>query len=452
MSRKIAIVGASIDAFIQLHYLISGKNSSSEYDEDQIVLIHDPDKVYPFLLSPVGTALFGGVESEYTSLNLNRSFAHKHFAATDCHGSKFIGWGNHSNFNVTVTPQVHTHLDIEKFREYFIKDGGKSFGDNISIIEEKIDSFNIDEYTINGVEYDYIIDCTEKEPLIAPDDYGTPVNSFTNTVMVLEKPFKGDWDFTIQYAAKYGHVIGIPLGDKQLWAYYYDNTKVAGHEIKDDFVTLFPDEHIPCCEPSEYTFTKVEHQQKVSNYIIDPTHNRYIRNGRSAFTFEPITCQLQLGVQTLSNIIKDHIYSGHQMTGTLQNFGEMASEYMLPLVSFMFQYGSIHDNEFWNNAKKVSCDHLELSVYTHPYDNSDWRDNILTDDWGDKEYKKVLTVIEHEETRPDGQTALPYRFMEIYSLFYELASGLGASYADKFDSFDIIYPPENFGEIGYTFI
>lgn len=48
MSRKIAIVGASIDAFIQLHYLISGKNSSSEYDEDQIVLIHDPDKVYPF--------------------------------------------------------------------------------------------------------------------------------------------------------------------------------------------------------------------------------------------------------------------------------------------------------------------------------------------------------------------------------------------------------------------
>ena len=103
MGRKIAVVGASPAGFVQLASLVKHKLRHKKFAGDEYVLIHDPDKVYPFLLSPVGTALFGGVESEYTSLNLNRSFAHKHFAATDCHGAKFIGWGNNSNFNVNVS-------------------------------------------------------------------------------------------------------------------------------------------------------------------------------------------------------------------------------------------------------------------------------------------------------------------------------------------------------------
>ena len=56
--RKIAIVGATPEAFIQLSLLINNRryDGKEKYGDDQFTLIHDPDKVYPYMLSGIGVA------------------------------------------------------------------------------------------------------------------------------------------------------------------------------------------------------------------------------------------------------------------------------------------------------------------------------------------------------------------------------------------------------------
>ena len=115
-------------------------------------------------------------------------------------------------------------------------------------------------YNINGVDYDIVIDCTEKQPLIAPDDYGTPIISPSNSTLVAEIPLEGRWDFTIEYAAKYGHITGIPLSDKQYWAYHYDNS-VDVDDIRNDFESIFGEGLV-----SKYH--EIDFTPKISNYII----------------------------------------------------------------------------------------------------------------------------------------------------------------------------------------
>ena len=57
--RKIAIVGATPEAFIQLSLLINNRryDGKEKYGDDEFTLIHDPDKVYPYMLSGIGVCL-----------------------------------------------------------------------------------------------------------------------------------------------------------------------------------------------------------------------------------------------------------------------------------------------------------------------------------------------------------------------------------------------------------
>tara|TARA_B100000427_G_scaffold142420_1_gene118616 strand:- start:3064 stop:4413 length:1350 start_codon:yes stop_codon:yes gene_type:complete len=444
---KIAIVGAGIAGITQLQ-MLSGIRGSYEKD-DEIVLIHDPDKVYPFFLSSVGNTLLGGY-SEQSNFNCTRSFAIKHLGATDYYGTKFIGWGNRTDKNFVLSQDGGSggglHLDIEKLRNYIINDGGKCFGENISVLQQTIDKFDIKENTfnINGVEYDIVIDCTEKQPLFAPDDYGTPIISPSNSTLVAEIPLKGNWDFTIEYAAKYGHITGIPLADKQYWAYHYDNS-VDVDDIRNDFVSIFGEGLISKYHELDYT-------PKISNYIIHPEYSSYFRNGNTAYLTETLGFMQNEMEERLAENISEYIYNnGDQDLGTvLNNFGEIIMEMVLPTISFCFQYGSRWDTDYWTKCKEQAINHLEMPFFKHPQYESEWRDNILTDKWGDKEYKKLLNkCYNHALPESSEYTNIPYFIMMYYTWFYELATGLGASYADKFDTFDMIYPPEKHGEIGY---
>ena len=49
--RKIAIVGATPESFIQLALLVNNRryDGKEKYGDDEFTLIHDPDKVYPYM-------------------------------------------------------------------------------------------------------------------------------------------------------------------------------------------------------------------------------------------------------------------------------------------------------------------------------------------------------------------------------------------------------------------
>ena len=90
-----------------------------------------------------------------------------------------------------------------------------------------------------------------------------PSIDLTNSYVMIEKPVAGDWNYTIQYAAKHGHITGLPLTDKQIWIYLYDNNLNTVEEIREDFASVFPDENLDEYKIYEYTF-----KPKVSNYIL----------------------------------------------------------------------------------------------------------------------------------------------------------------------------------------
>jgi len=462
MGRKIAVVGASAAGFVQLASLsLKRYEFYNEYKDDEYVLIHDPDKVLPVMLSGTNPAFF---DELCLATNINRRWLQKYADATDCHGYKFSGWGNRrdKNFQLTFKSQIGAHLDIEKFRAAMLDDGGKSFGSNVSIIEEKIDSFqdNANGCKINGVDYDYVIDCTEIEPLKDMYGYGTPSLTSVNTCLVLEKPEAGHWDYTIEYAAKYGRITGIPLQSRQLWIYFYDSTEVSKDDILEDMQTAFPDDDITQwkqigdVEGHSFRWTP-----KVSNYCVCPTTGRYIRNGSALINIEPLTGCHNECVQVMCDSISllTHTVAPREIVHIKQQIQDtyyelLAYDYQAHL-SFMYHCGSRYDTDFWINAKKYAREVLNDKRYLHPayFPGKPWIDDILCDKWDDEEYRRLIRADSELQDIGGRNRVVPLVIMNDYAMFCELAIGLGVSYADRFKVLDMCDPPEDYGTIGYEY-
>ena len=292
--RKIAIVGATPESFIQLALLVNNRryDGKEKYGDDEFTLIHDPDKVYPYMLSGIGVAFQEVLERE---IYFTKRWLDKYCDGVDSCGYKYVGWGNRRDKNFMVTGCSNT-FDIEKFRHHFLEDGGKIFGKNVSIIQQKIDSFSVtdDKCLINNNEYDYVIDCTEKNPLGWEMDYMQPSVTFSNSAIMIEIPEKGHWNYTIEYAAKHGHIVGLPMRDSQRWIYLYDNTISHELEVVEDFKEIFPnfkfDETV---NGGQRTFFYKEHSwiPHISNYIIHPENKRYMRNGTALLNIEPASLE-----------------------------------------------------------------------------------------------------------------------------------------------------------------
>ena len=83
MTRKIAVVGASAAGFVQLASLqLTKYNLHSIFKDDEYVLIHDPDKVYPEMMSGTNPAFFDDLQ---VLTNLTKRWMEKYADAKDCH-------------------------------------------------------------------------------------------------------------------------------------------------------------------------------------------------------------------------------------------------------------------------------------------------------------------------------------------------------------------------------
>ena len=81
MTRKIAVVGASAAGFVQLASLqLTKYNLYSMFKDDEYVLIHDPDKVYPEMMSGTNPAFFDGLQ---VLLNVTKRWMEKYADAKD---------------------------------------------------------------------------------------------------------------------------------------------------------------------------------------------------------------------------------------------------------------------------------------------------------------------------------------------------------------------------------
>tara|TARA_B100001250_G_scaffold410699_1_gene437675 strand:- start:629 stop:1975 length:1347 start_codon:yes stop_codon:yes gene_type:complete len=445
MSRKIAIVGATMEGFLQLALLLNNRryNGVENYSDDEFTLIHDPDKVYPYMLSGVGVAFQESLERE---IFFTKKWLEKYCDGVDSCGYKYIGWGNRRDKNFMVTGCSNT-FNIEKFRQKFIDDGGDIWGPNVIIKEQRIDSFEagMDACIINGDEYDYVIDCTEKLPLGYDQDYMTPSVQFTNSAIIFEKYQPGDWNYTIEYAAKYGHIVGMPLGNMQRWCYLYDSNICGRDEIEEDFATIFPDE--------KYNSYHTDWQPKISNYVIHPTNKRYMRNGNALITIEPgspgtsAESSFIIGEQICRYLYNDNARDREEHDHMLQiTYTNYIIQTLQSFVCFSYQYGSRHDTEYWVNAQKNAVEYLNSPCFVHPavFAGKDFLDVMVSEEFTEEDYR-----IAHHKQNAEGGQQLPYDWMNNSNMFYEYAIGLGAPYAKYLKTLGNVEPPEEFGTIGY---
>jgi len=461
MGRKIAVVGASMEGFLQLALLVHGRRyygPKHNLTDDEYVLIHDPDKVYPFMMTGAGTVFFETLERE---IFLTKRWMQKYAdAALEGCGYKYIGWGNRRDKNF-FTQGCNLTFDIEKFRQEFVTNGGDIFGPNVSIVETRIDSFEEveDGIAINGDKYDYVIDCCDKQPLGWDLDYHAPSVEVSNSAIVFEKTSAGNFNYTMDYAAKYGHIIGLPHRTKQLWSYCYDSKLCTEDDIRADFASIFPEE-----VTQSYKSWSISWTPKVSNYVVHPVNGRYIRNGYSLINIEPSTISSSEFSDFIGTAVNEYLFvsANDSPKEKAEVLEEIQNEYtnfilktMQSLICFTYQYGSRHEEEFWINARDKSIQYLESPLFIHPnvFPGNTWRTQILTDTWGDEEFRRIHHVHEsYEGQECPREYHLPFNWMANPTAFYELSIGLGAPYADKFNTLGECDPPEDYGTIGYDLV
>ena len=80
MGRKIAVVGATPAGFMQLASLVFNRGQYDAWKDDEFVLIHDPDKVYPYMMSGTVPPVFSEISS---IINLTRRWLRKYCDETD---------------------------------------------------------------------------------------------------------------------------------------------------------------------------------------------------------------------------------------------------------------------------------------------------------------------------------------------------------------------------------
>ena len=449
MSRKIAVIGACMEGFLQLCDLVNNKrygDGLTKYKDDEYVLIHDPSKVSPYSLNGAGLAFQEMMESE---IFFTKRWLKKYCDAVEGCGYKYVGWGNRRDKNFVVQGCSHM-IDMDKFRAKFIEDGGKIFGDFVTIKEEKIDSFLVDEQkvTINGEEYDYVIDCSEELPMIGEEDYMNPSVMFTNSYALVEKPIAGDFNYTIQYAAKHGHVTGLPLQSKQIWIYLYDSNITSRAEVWADFHDIFPDEDMTEYKSYESTF-----RPRVSNYILHPDNKRYFRNGNALINIDPgspgTSAQYSMfaSAQICRYLFNEAARNDEIVSQELQlNYNHYVLQTLQSFICFSYQYGSRYDTPFWNKVSKEAREYLDEPYFTMPsvFPGNPVSQILISDTFTEEDYR-----ISHHLDQGEGAKLLPYDWMNNSNMFYEYAIGLGAPYADKLSRLGDTDPPEEFGTISY---
>ena len=207
-----------------------------------------------------------------------------------------------------------------------------------------------------------------------------------------------------------------------------------------------------------YVWDKIEWNPCVSAYLLHDS-GLYARNGRALVNVDPLTSTHNELTQVVANLIDLWVFASEdenmiEVAQTITaDYGDTIELDYLGLLSFMYQYGSQHETPFWNRAKESAIKYLESGMFLHPayFPGKPWRNEILSDEWGDDEYRKMLLggVKIQEEDFSGRMRSLPLVLMNNYTVFSEFAVGLGAPYAKYLQSFEIVMPPEPFGTIGY---
>lgn len=340
MTQKIGIVGVGSAGILNLAHFCTWLPNSWE-----VYSIHNPAKK----ILGIGESTNGGfvgLLERGTGFALGRKEDMAALDATLKFGSFFKNWRGQPWLNPLLDGNTAIHFNNFKFKEFAYERLAQLWPRKFRVLEGDVKKMRNKEdrvvVTIDETDhdFDFIIDCTG-----FPTDFRgyvmsdcTPVNNclIHNTT---------DFDYephTDHVATPDGWMFGVPLQSRKTYGYLYNDNFTTKEQALENFRKELD---VPAIDGNEYQF-----KCYYTNRLID---GRICKNGNKALFFEPIVANSIFLYIHASRLFFDYVM-GEVDESTANGLFTKAVQELEDLISYYYQGGSIHQNEFWEWASD-SC-------------------------------------------------------------------------------------------------
>ena len=452
MSRKIAVIGAGVDAVAAIVELIAKRDTQdSVYQDDTITWIRDcSHKVENFGVSV--NSLW--ITSLATNTTISTLDYFKRFDAQQKIGLKFIGFGNRrdKNFQVLFDPtEISMHIDERKACDFYWDNVTKQHF-NLNLVDKKVQTveFTDDKALVDGEEFDFVVDVV-RGGLWDKEAYNETFFNPTDTKLTINRKIPGDWDYTAYIACEHGYLTGIPTQDAQTWIYSYDSDITTEEEAVEDF-----NKH--CAVKKHCSYKKTEGNHLTSAYIVHE-NKMYARCGRALGMNDDLTSYTNYVESDSAEAIAEFLFSDAELPcnnlmrlEVEDRWHDLQLDHGV-LMAFYTQFGTQWGgSKFWLQTRDAACHFLE-DKDLHSADRMEVYDKI--DNMVPVEENLRLDYFRHQakeeyhlRQRMTDNSDEPYRMLGPYQSFIQAIHGLGAPYAKDFPMMSPLWePPEKFGEI-----
>ena len=349
--QKIAVIGVGsggIQAICHMLVWLKDVEIYSVYDP-KIDIVGIGESTNPGFVSIIQDALDFDLRYDMPDLDATLKF-----------GTEYIDWRPTRFMNPLLDAGVAIHFNTFKFKEFAFprlknKWAGKFFeiqGTVTNIQNVTVNNIAKAKVTIDGDEhlFDWVIDCTGFPKQLTDENYVILHDHPVNHCLVHNKIGGDDWRSTRHRATIDGWQFELPLATRCSFGYLFNNKITSKDVAKQNFANLI-NVDIAELDNIEYVFTAY-HKRKIFD-------GRIFTNGNGSAFFEPMFANSLWIYNNLNRLFTQLFYSATSETEQiLNNQAKFLFEQILAMMYLNYHRGSVHDTEFWNNAKKVTNNSL----------------------------------------------------------------------------------------------
>ena len=311
----------------------------SKYFSDKEIVWHfDPNK-------PAQSVGEGSTLSLPRNLSMNIGFSHRDLEKVD--GTFKTGiykkdWGtaNEDFFHDFPPPVTAYHFNAVKLQQYIEKELSKK----VTMAPEAADYLNVDaDFVFNASGTPKSFEDFQISEYI-------PVNSAYITQCYWDGP---RFNYSLNVAAKYGWVFGIPLQNRCSIGYMYNDKINTKEEIQEDLKEIFARYNL---EPSNDTNSiSFNNYYKKENYQID---GKLVHSGNASFFLEPLEATSLGSMDDIQrhahDLWNDYITPDQANSRYLSRMSEVEL-----IIMMHYAAGSTFKTDFWEFAQERGIKKIE---------------------------------------------------------------------------------------------
>jgi len=269
-------------------------------------------------------------------------------------GINFVNWGKGKSFHHHFNGPISTahHFETKPFNDFI----HKHLEENkiVNYIPEKINHIVPEDDTVrlNDHTFDFVVNCAgwkNGENYITP--FFQTVNSAQLFVDNQDCPYYEDL-YTMHLATEDGWQFGLPFPNLNVFkcGYLYDKNQISHEDVTEKLK-----------KSNKKVHSTFSWEPKYSKELI--VHKRLALNGNILFFFEPLQALSLLYFYYSSIHIADYLdnFCMEKLDNCNYSYNVDMWAYQLSL-AYHYQYGSIHDTEFWRKVTKEAKQIMSSSL------------------------------------------------------------------------------------------